>query len=279
MRLGPKAGKAKLQAVSRNVAKAGDKLKKAGFGKKPRQERSDDFEKTSTSLLAGTARALEGMAGAALDTVRQSDIGRGMLGWDADAWLLAGAKQAASNVAAGFDRLASEGEKWLRGIAPYTAREATSDPQSTQLTQRLFGPVGQKLKGSAEQVALLGAQFASSMSELAASGDARLAAGVVNSTAGQLAKTAALTTSAASVKMGEFGLRLAQSAVGAVDRQLPGSADLVELAAQFTAATADILVAPLRDGLRGEVAEKIHAATDQLQALHSRFPALSAKVA
>ncbi|MBK7861638.1 MAG: hypothetical protein IPJ65_24080 [Archangiaceae bacterium] len=263
--------KPQLEALSRQLHKAGGSLKKPAVkAARAIARRADQYGEELTNV---TSNALEGAAGGA---AHPGHLARGVLGWVTELSLPKGGAAAARAVSAAFARLADQGTGWALGLQPYALREAHSDPQAAQLGVRLFGEKGQQLKGSAEQVALQGRQFVAVVEQLAAQGDAALGAQVVNSVAGQLAKAAALTTSAASVKMGEFGVKLSRTAQQAADRGASGADALTVLAARFTASTAEVLQDPNREHLLSHVREKIDAAQGALSALGAEHPELGA---
>ena len=102
-----------------------------------------------------------------------------------------------------------------------------------------------------------------------------LAAAHTAAVAGNLAKAAALTTSAGATKMAEFGVRFSSVAVQAAEQGVAGARDLAIVSAKISASTANAIANPDQGKVQVEVREQLDAYKAELLRLVKQNPGLA----
>ncbi len=154
-------------------------------------------------------------------------------GWSAEG-VQPGAKYVAKGAARGLSSLASTLPRVAGEARLTTVRELLADPDANVFSAKLLGREGKAR--SPDALALSWAAYAQAVSNLLDL-DAGAAAAHVAAVADSLAKAAALTTSADTVKLAELGVKVAGQALRTPAR----ARALTELAVRISSATAGVL--------------------------------------
>ncbi len=255
-----------LEKLSQNLTKAAESLKESAA-----QQPVTGTDSAANAVFA-TSKFVETVSDAAAAGAQAAAAGAyltaGVSGWVIDG-MQPGGREVSRGVARGFGAIVETLPRVFGDTKQVTARELQGDPTGQRFAERTFGKAAAKLQRSADTMNAAWAAYGEALWHLSGgSGSLTLAAGNAAGVAGSLAKAAALTTSSAATRMGEYGLRLGAAAVHAAEAGAAGARELISLSAKFSAATANVLGHP-------DAAKAQPLVDGQLKQMHAELAALA----
>jgi len=266
---------ANLEKLARDLDQAAGQLQPTSpRAKAKKRDAFSKLTKAEYEALSSTAKMVEGVAEAAGQAAELTATGglvsAGVRGWVSES-APEGAVPSSRSVARGLATMVDVFGRLFAKLKTPTVRELKADPYAVDFGERMFGKPGLALDAQAGTMNTAWQSYAEALSHV----DPATAATNVASVSDQLAKAAALTTSAQATKIAEFGLRLSTVASRAADKGADGAHDIALLCATLAATSANVLANPDQSQVKDVVTNQIATYKSELSQLVASHPGLT----